>query len=396
MQNLQGQQFFQCMKIFLNPPAVTVHILHDNTLTQDNHEKFIYLAERYGQIIKFYNVEKLLPEHVQRVKNKAEKYYLKNWSITGPFRLMVGNLLSKDIEKLIYLDADLIVNLDINELWQVQLGDSPFASVREDANQKYDVVVNRPICRDGFVNPKQYLNVGVMLMNLKRFREEEENIWKGVDFVIAHKYNPFDQETLNFCFSNQAISLPKKFNVWVKTQQRFVNTPIEKKIYHYLSRGMSLGADVRDNYNRLYWYYFCKTPWFNEDTLGKIFDGVRELYVERQDLMTRISAIISGKSRAFVTMSQNVDALKKIFYVNESEEIFQIDSSDWLPKLANTMKNSFGKKIFIILAGEIYSQLREILAQAGFIEGRDFINGEIFFSELHGAPLDLYPLIMRM
>ena len=42
------------------PRSITVHLLHDNTLTLDNYEKFVYLTGQYNQIIKFYNVEKLL------------------------------------------------------------------------------------------------------------------------------------------------------------------------------------------------------------------------------------------------------------------------------------------------------------------------------------------------
>ena len=38
---------------------VTAHILHDNTLTQDNREKFFALADRYKQRVNFYNVDEL-------------------------------------------------------------------------------------------------------------------------------------------------------------------------------------------------------------------------------------------------------------------------------------------------------------------------------------------------
>ncbi|MBE8953795.1 MAG: hypothetical protein SR1Q7_11740 [Quinella sp. 1Q7] len=34
---------------------VTIHILHDKTLTDENRNKFLTLAERYNQIIKFQN-----------------------------------------------------------------------------------------------------------------------------------------------------------------------------------------------------------------------------------------------------------------------------------------------------------------------------------------------------
>ena len=350
----------------------------------------------YNQQIKFYNVEKLLPEYIERVRTKAEAIYLKKWSITGPFRLMVGNLLPSEIDKLIYLDADLIINLDIRELWQIELGDSPFAAVFEGAVCGYDPA-GRKICQDGFVKPENYLNVGVMVMNLNRFRSEEKTIWAGVDSVIKRGYNPFDQETLNYCFSNETLKLPTKFNVGIRTMKHFsAEVPIEKKIYHYLGKGDSLGLDMRDKFNRLYWKYFCKTPFFSEDTIGNIFVGVRESTVELKNLMAVTSAAISGKRRAFVTFPQNIDAMKKIFYAQEGEEIFRIDSSNWFEKLASKMRDGSGREIFFLLVGGIYPQLYAALTQMGFVEWRDFLNAEIFLSELHGVQLNSYPLIEKM
>ena len=377
------------------PRSITVHLLHDNTLTLDNYEKFVYLAGQYNQIIKFYNVEKLLPEDVEKVRSKAASIYLQKWSITGPFRLMVGKLLP-DVDKLIYLDADLIVNLDIGELWQIELGNSVFAAVPEADISKYNVA-ERKICIDGFVKPQNYLNVGVMIMNLNRLRKNDSVIWEGVDAVLSHGYNPFDQEALNYSFSEETIKLPRKFNVWVRIQKRFSDdTRIERKIYHYLGKGDSLGLDMRDKFNRLYWYYFAKTPWFNENTINNLYNGVRKIYAEQKNLMTQVSAMVSGKRRAFVTFPQNVETLKQVFYVQEGEEIFKINSPDELIELVNDIAKSVGKKIYFMLIAQIYSPLRAVLIEAGLVEGRDFINAEMFLSELQGVQFNSYPLIANM
>ncbi|MBR0060621.1 MAG: hypothetical protein IJP68_03985, partial [Selenomonadaceae bacterium] len=47
--------------------SITVHILHDNTLTDDNRDKFSYLAGRFGQLVKFYNVDELLPKRIAKI-----------------------------------------------------------------------------------------------------------------------------------------------------------------------------------------------------------------------------------------------------------------------------------------------------------------------------------------
>ena len=374
------------------PPVVTVHILHDNTLTQENRDKFIYLAGRYNQIIKFYNVEEKFIKELNFFLSVFSPNALKRFSMLSAFRLLIGKIIPAEIVKIIYLDSDVLVNLNINELWTIELGNNVIAAVPEHD----EPAVGFAICRDGFVKPENYFNSGVMIINLEKMRSEEKKILEATKFIAARQYGLLNQNIFNYCFSERTVKLPRKFNVWVREQPRFNNTPIERKIYHYIGKSNSLGLDIRDKYNRLYWQYFCKTPWFNEETIGKIAYGVKDLYAERQNLLIKISAIISGRRRAFVTIPPNVDALKKIFYVNESEDIFQINSQDWLPKLINTMKESSGRKLFIILVGRIYSQLRAILTRIGFAEERDFINGEIFLSEMHGVPLNLYPLIEKM
>jgi lipopolysaccharide biosynthesis glycosyltransferase len=73
--------------LFENTAApVTVHLLTDETLAEDNRKRFIDLAARYGQEIIFYDV----PEQIKETWQEAE-------------------------------DADIIVHLDIAELWREEI-----------------------------------------------------------------------------------------------------------------------------------------------------------------------------------------------------------------------------------------------------------------------------------
>ena len=55
------------------PPSITIHLLHDNTLTTDNRNKFSYIAERYGQIVKFYNMEELCAHKIKEIADILPK-----------------------------------------------------------------------------------------------------------------------------------------------------------------------------------------------------------------------------------------------------------------------------------------------------------------------------------
>ena len=86
---------------------VTVHLLHDNTLTQDNRDKFSYIAGRYGQIIKFYNVEEICKNEIVRLNELFKNYpNYERFTIGAIYKVLIPKSLSDDTEKVIYLDSD--------------------------------------------------------------------------------------------------------------------------------------------------------------------------------------------------------------------------------------------------------------------------------------------------
>ena len=375
---------------------VTVHILHDNTLSTDNRDKFIYLAGQYGQAVKFYNVEKLCADKIAETVKILPDMFKKIFSIAAMYRLLAAQVLSTDIDKLIYLDSDIVVNLDIKKLWQIELGDKPLATVTEISN---GVVTqeNLPLCRAGHVKHSNYFNSGVLLMNLKFFRTNTKALQRGMNFL---KKNPqfavnFDQEILNYCFSTQTLKLPAEFNYFIRNARSRSEKNIEQKIYHYLSGSFGYGVllNMSDPFNRLWMRYFIRTPWFDVDTIGRLYDGFKNIQVEQKQSTINLSAMMSGKTRAFFTSPQSVNAIKGIFSVRNDEEIILAKDNESLKKLLIDMSTSRGKKIFFIIFPNFPF---EVLTKFGFVHGRDFVNGVDFLYDIHGMPTDSHPLIRAM
>jgi lipopolysaccharide biosynthesis glycosyltransferase len=85
-------------------------------------------------------------------------------------RLVLTDLLPQEVRKVIYLDCDLVVDDDIAELWDTDIGDVAIAAVRDTAGN-----VSEP---DGILNYRElgipadahYFNAGVLVMNLERWR----------------------------------------------------------------------------------------------------------------------------------------------------------------------------------------------------------------------------------
>ena len=167
------------------------------------------------------------------------------------------------------------------------------------------------------------------------------------------------------------------------------------RICHYItsSRGRGYGLDMRDPFNRLWLKYFVKTPWFDEDAIGRLYAGVQQMNIGFKQSMVNLTAMMSGKTRAFFTAPNDVDGLKNFFSIRADEEIITVENQDSLKKLLDAMNASRGKKVFFILVPNFPLQ---ILTQAGFVAGRDFFNGFEFFSEAQSVPLNSWPLIQAM
>jgi lipopolysaccharide biosynthesis glycosyltransferase len=90
---------------------VTVHLLHNDALSPQNRERFIQLCASYGQNIGFYRVSAEQDFDIAAIEKRG---YCEGIM----FRLYLPRLLPAAVEKIIYLDSDLLINMDIRELFQ--------------------------------------------------------------------------------------------------------------------------------------------------------------------------------------------------------------------------------------------------------------------------------------
>ena len=387
-----------CMlSIFKNTVApVTVHILYDDSLTPDNRDKFLQVTDRFNQRVNFYNVDELCADDIKFLRAKlADKIKLR-FSIGAFYRLLVKKILApRGIRKTIYLDSDIIVNLDIAELWQRDLQNFPLAAVPEEIATLDGFVPNKPLILAGRVRTENYFCSGVMIIDLEKLADNF--------FVYAVQFladNPQcdspDQDFLNAAFSTNYLKLENKFDSFVNAD-RWRKLPVAKKIYHYT--GNSIGIDYSDAFNRLWLDCFMQTPWLGGEMFSRINDAFREKYLELYQLMkhslAQLSATVSGKARGFFVMSGDSDALKKIFAIRDDEEIIFADTNNALPKLVAAMGKASGKKIFFLVVPD-FDAVSNLLQQIDFVPDNDFLDGSNFVMRKKDWEFHPFPLLKAM
>jgi lipopolysaccharide biosynthesis glycosyltransferase len=247
--------------------AVCVHILHDDTLSPDNRAMFIETAEIFGQKIEFHDVSPSIEKLGDSAPRMTKK---KHQSIGALFRIMIPELVASD--KVIYLDKDIVVNMDIKQLWDVPIENFSIAGVY-DIFRKFSPA--RLAMRLLGCDPNKYVNAGVLVMNLSRIRDrynllEEANKW----FKKWEYCSPFlDQDFINARFRGDIIRIGDKFN---STRR---GGDITDRIIHTVGCSKPWNALEGSAVEKLYWKTYLKTAWGlragHEKTIDMILDTVR-------------------------------------------------------------------------------------------------------------------------
>ena len=351
---------------------VTVHILHDNTLTPDNRDKFIYLAGRYGQLVKFYNVEKLCADKLAEFMKLFPAMQTSRVTSAGFFKFLIPDVLSNEISKCIYLDSDLIINIDIKELWKINLANKPVAAANEiELVGAPWIIPKRYLVKNEYVAYEDYFNSGVIVMDLNSLRQSEKLIMEGIRFRGEHPCDFFDQDIWNYLFSKNYLKLSRKFNFFVDQARK--TSQICPAIYHYVS--ITLKLDMNDAFNQLWLNHLVKTPWFDADIVCNIYKSIVELETIHLGRMREFSSLMSGKIRTFVVNKGNLDRVKEDFFIRDDEEIIITEENELHQDLIDKMKNLREENIFFVAVPNIYKELKD----AGLVENKDFFNAFLFY-----------------
>ena len=238
---------------------VTVHIFHDDTLTDDNRQKFLRTAEKYSQQVNLIDVS------FYRDKIKKSIGAFLKFPIGTTYRSFIPDVLN-NLEKVIYLDCDIVVNMDIYELWKIDLQNNSLAGVID-----CQFYLERDLLECFHVwfhligiSLDKYINSGVLLMDLERVRKKLNMSYEFQKFIIRYRNLTrfVDQDAINMLFKDDIKIIDARFNEYRLDK---VDIAPENCIIHaWASKPFKkIAGHVSD---RLYWKYYLKSAWGEHDT----------------------------------------------------------------------------------------------------------------------------------
>ncbi|WP_063654509.1 glycosyltransferase [Candidatus Arsenophonus triatominarum] len=180
-------------------------VLHFHVFTDffDGEQKSLFsqLAKKYNTKITIYLLE---CEELKKLPTTP------NWSYATYFRLILVDYLSSIIDKVLYLDADIVCKGNITSLTKINFNNNQIAAVVADSDRK-----KRNKSPDTHSLNENYFNAGLMLISTSQwFKSDVSN--KAIE-LLSKKILPYlDQDALNLILIDKTIFIDSKWNTFCK------------------------------------------------------------------------------------------------------------------------------------------------------------------------------------
>lgn len=203
----------------------------DGGIREKNKKRIMSFVNKQGSKIEFIEID------LQKFKETCPlSEDVSHITIPTYFRFSIPRMLPHTLDKVLYLDVDLIANAPLNELYNMDLGESYAIAVEDTFSGTQNIA-----CKLGLSG--KYINAGVMLINLGKWRNEniENLLFANIDKIREHIIF-VDQDVLNFTLSDKVKYISYQWNLqqtayhMTKSDINLTSLEVDKqnpKIIHY-------------------------------------------------------------------------------------------------------------------------------------------------------------------
>lgn len=359
---------------------ICFHILHDETVSEENKRKLKQVAHQKGDVIEFHQIDSA---EFECIKDRTQGF-----TIGTMFRCMLPELLP-DLSKIVYLDADIFVNTDIKELWEFDICDYCLAGVVDEGVIKFhtpNILYKYPK-----IDRNQYFNAGVLCMNLTKIKQIGNLRDLVVEFLVNNPEATYpDQDAFNVLFHNNILYLDSSWNQFVYSHREENIDTLNPGIYHFAADVLVVYSNSKIDME--YFKTLCRTPWSDYEIENRIGGCVRRLNDRINQYEKMIYRLSMPKVKHIFYGEENFMLRKLYNSIDLSEDDYRVmklaynQDDDILPcKDLESLKDESGPIIiFVLYESDNYTAIQN-LEELGYINGEDFFVAARFLSFLDGG-----------
>jgi len=173
----------------------------DCEITEANKKKLTGIAEEYNRKIIFVNMN----DYITKLKLNMGA---KRTPVALYLRLFLSSVIPPTYDKVLYLDCDTIILDSLRKLWDIDMTGYMVAGVKDTVERYY-------FRKIGLFPSDIYINSGVLLVNLAKWREENI-VRKFIEFIDTFDGNVphHDQGVINAVCNKKKLVISPRYNVY--------------------------------------------------------------------------------------------------------------------------------------------------------------------------------------
>lgn len=222
------------------------------------------------------------------------------WSVEMYYRLLLMEILPKEVERILYLDVDIIVNRSVQTFYESEFGENELI-VCENAGGYFDTLARlndwqKKMFGTRFSEGFKYFNSGVMLMNIKKMRSKYDfkTYMKAIEEWNYEMAAP-DQDILNYVHWPYLIyEDAEKYNFFARiAHEKGIDYKKGKQklcIIHYTDEKPWETKNYHHPIEKIWWDYAKKTPFYVSLMENFLYQTLTDNHMEEwiRDLMGQI------------------------------------------------------------------------------------------------------------
>ena len=299
-------------------------VFHRN-ITEESQTIIHEQCKAYANItVRFYDILPVMQPYM-------DLHVIGHFTIEMYFRLLAPYIL-KNYDKVLYLDSDIIVQADVAKLYNIELNDEYLLAACKDADfaAAYNAYKTQRKYAEKIIklqNPYNYFQSGIILFNLKIFRETLTTEYI-MELARSEEWHYPDQDVLNNIAQDKVLFLDMTWNMIVDWRNKRVkkikkHAPKEQVedylsarecpyIIHYAGPDkpwLDDSCDLAENW----WQYAKNTPYY--ESLQNSLEAYKK---EQKKFKNRFKRFIKKLLMPFVNLffpygSKFREKLKKKF-----------------------------------------------------------------------------------
>lgn len=239
--------------------------------------------ELYGGTLVVHEVPQKAMEIIKKAPLAWE--YL---SLTTYYRLILPYVLEEDVEKILYLDCDVLVRKNVAEFYDYDMGQKMILGVTDIEEEQHKTRLQL----------QTYINAGVLVMNMKLIRTRftlEELLGKMLQLLQNQSLTCGDQDIINILFQDVLMVTDYRMNFQRVVHKKYIllhkEEVREAVVVHFITADKPWKETYCFPYMREYYQYLKKYIGFGKKVKYWLYKPLGLVYIvkKHQDYKASIS-----------------------------------------------------------------------------------------------------------